>query len=219
MCADNSCITSTFHLQDAGHVEIISGQYGLSGAEVWCPSEGSGTCRFVGSESNSFNGFQMFVDEAYSFDYLHVECFVGNSCGSIPVTCDGDAGIQDNDMVYVSDEYECSDNGASFCCPFRNCTVFNDPDLSFDTVLSEQPANVTLLINGTADRVQDAINCTDSVCVISCAGLLGCAFSTISVTSNHTVIQCQSSFSCLGANVIIDNELSAHNVKIQCLGM
>ena len=83
--------------------------------------------------------------------------------------------------------------------------------------------------NNTAQLLETAVNCTEEVCVVRCQYLLSCAFSTFSVGSNETIIECDGQFSCLSAFVIatewtdsasaVVNELSDHNVTILCLGL
>ena len=220
----SSCSEAVFDLSGVESAEFTSnGAFTDSsqstGAEIWCPSGSVNACHLIGTQDDSFNGLNVYVDEWYSYDYLEIDCSSSASCNSVDVSCDGDAGIQSVEMVYISDEYECTHETASFCCPFRNCTVFNDPQLGFDWTLIESDFNVTELINGTAENLQGSVTCTESICYVQCSGLLGCAFTEFTVESDQTIIECGGTFSCIGATVIADESLYDHTVKILCLGM
>ena len=217
----SSCRSAVFDLSGVESAEFTSNgdftdQYG---AEIWCPSGSVSACHLIGTQDDSFNGLNVYVDEWYSYDYLEIDCSSSASCNSVDVSCDGDAGIQSVKMVYISDGYECSNGNASFCCPYRNCSTFNDPQIGFDPTLIDSYPNVTKLINGTAQNVQSSMKCTDSICGIRCDGLLSCAYAVMTTQSQETVIECEGTFSCLGAEVIVDDSLSDHSVKIVCFGM
>ena len=160
----------------------------------------------------------IYVDESYAYDYLQIDCVANISCIPVNISCDGDAGISAIQMIYGSDGYECSNGNASFCCPYRNCTQFNDPPMSFHSTLTQSFSDITTLISDTAQIVQGSVDCTESVCAVRCGGLLSCAYAVISTQSQKTVIECEGTFSCLGAEVIVDDSLSDHSVKVICLG-
>ena len=190
----------------------------LSGAEIWCPSENKGACHLIGTHNDSFHNMEIFVDETYSYDYLQIDCDANISCIPLNISCDGDAGISAVQMTYDSDGYECSNGNASFCCPYRNCSVFDDPQMGFDATLIDSYSNVTELVTQTAENVQSSMECTESICGIRCEGLLRCAYAVITTVSQETVIECEGTFSCLGAEVIVDDSLQDHTVKIICFG-
>ena len=191
----------------------------LNGAAIWCPSGSADACNLIGTREDGFNNMTIYVDESYAYDYLQIGCDANISCIPLNISCDGDAGISAVQMTYDSDGYECSNDTASFCCPYRNCSVFDDPQMGFGATLIDTYSNITELINGTAQNVQSPMECTDSTCAIRCEGLLSCAYAVITTQSLESVIECEGTFSCLGAEVMVDGSLQDHTVKIICLGM
>ena len=147
------------------------------------------------------------------------------------VNCEGDANIQTEVMEWDDSngdgvgQYYCSNgDGASYCCPDRNCSIFNDPKIRFDTDLLDINSSIdvgdgTFWYNVTAQLLEESATCSGSICAVRCRNILSCAFSTIIIESNETIIECDNLYSCLGATIIVGEHLVDHNVTILCLGM
>ena len=220
----SSCREAVFDILGVENAQVTSNgdftdEMQSIGVEIWCPSGNVKACHLIGTQGDSFHGLNVYVDESFSYDYLKIDCNSSASCNSIDISCDGGAGIHSVEMIYTSNEYQCANDTASFCCPFRNCSVFNDPQMGFNWTLIVGHSYVTQLIDGAADRVQQTSYCSGLLCVIRCSGLLSCAFSTISIDSPRAVIECEGEFGCLGSTVMLNGSTKNQNVKITCIGM
>lgn len=210
---------------------ICDGERACYDSEIWCPSGAADSCIVTnaGSNSTAIEDIQIYVDETYSYGFLNIQCDSEITCKSMTIDCEGNKDITDDVILYDNsvNEYYCNNGGASYCCPIGNCTIFNDPGMSFDTtlidiqsILSDLDLNGDAqysLINSTAGILQGTVNCTATICVIRCLDLLSCAFIEITSYSNQTVIECDGRFSCLGAAVVI-YEATNQNVDILCIG-
>merc|ERR1719216_203644 len=65
-------------------------------------------------------------------------------------------------MIYDESENEfyCENGGASYCCPTKNCSILNDPGMSFDTELLDIDFHLDAL-EMTANDDTDSFETTD----------------------------------------------------------
>ena len=210
---------------------ICSGDEGCWSTEIWCPSDSVGVCSLsnVGTDSDSFQGATVYVDESYTYEFLDIECAVNGSCSNVNVKCEGDKDINTESLRLTSDdEYYCIYDGASRCCPFGNCSVFNDPAMGFDSDLLNisryfsavdlEGDTQYLTANITAQLLQSTNKCHRDLCIVRCLNLLSCAFTTAVINSTETIIECDGQFSCVGATIIAD-AVSVNSLKVLCLGL
>ena len=215
-------------LENVGNVTFICEQdEKCSNTEIYCPPDVA-SCNLIGRSPNALQNVVVFVDESFESRFLDIECTANSTCGDVDVRCEGDANIQDEMMKWNDSdsdgvgEYYCSNgDGASYCCLERECPIFNDPEMGFDTDLLDidSSGDETIWYNATVDLLEGTETCNGSICALRCRNLLSCAFSTIIIESNQTTIDCDDLYSCLGATIIVDEHLVAHNVTILCLGV
>ena len=193
--------------------------------DLWCPSHRRDGCNVIniGSGDDTLDGLQIYVDELYTANFLDLQCHANSSCDDVEVICDGDKALNLETMTYddASSAFYCQNGGASYCCPIGNCTVFNDPEMGFDSDLIDIVIGdeVQLVANSTAHSLESTVDCVDAICIVQCLELLACGFTTISINSSVAVIECDDHYSCLGATVIFNEDMLDHNVSILCLGM
>ena len=211
---------------------ICSGEDGCRQTDIWCPYNSVGVCSLsnVGTDSASLQGVTVNVDESYTFDFLDIECAVNGSCSKVYVKCEGDKDINGDTLEFSSsdDEYYCNDGGASYCCPFGNCSVVNDPEMGFDSDLIDIDLYLDAIdldgdtqyftANITAQLLQSTNKCHRDICIVQCEELLSCAFTTAFINSTETIIECDAQFSCVGAPIIPEAE-SVNSLKVLCLGL
>ena len=231
------CKMMELDLQNVESVEwICGGSQGCSWSHLWCPSDAINSCHLMGDgiayipATNMLYGVQVYVDESYTFGSVNIECDSDYECGTVDINCEGHKSVNQANMMYDDSdgEYYCSNDGASYCCPIGNCSVFNDPEMGFNSSLIDvdQYINTTnngsieiVDVNDTVELIQDTVSCTADFCVIRCGGLLSCAFTSFAINSSDAIVECNGPFSCLGASVYFDEHLWNHGVRIYCLGM
>ena len=139
---------------------LCGGDTACNGTSIWCPSDSNASCTLIGDgfSDDMFSGVEVYVDELYEYGFMNITCLVNdtfNGCSSstVDVHCEGDKNITEGNLLYDEGAYTCLSDGASRCCPFGKCTVFNDPEMGFDSDLlstSEYLTTVELDIDDTA---------------------------------------------------------------------
>ena len=173
----------------------------------------------------------MYVSEEYTSKFLSLECVDSDGgCDTIDINCEGDKGIEQERMNDDDDgSYYCNNGGASYCCPFTNCSEFNDPEMGFGSNLTEidfylndvgDGAQIEIF-NESAEMLQGSINCiSDELCMVRCQGLLSCGFTTISINnSSEVIIECEDTYSCVSMNIVPTHSITNQSIIILCLGM
>ena len=75
------------------------------------------------------NGTEIHVPEEYEYGYLDLECRE-TSCEATRVTCSSDHKDTTGAIMeynQTTSEYECTEHGASYCCPFGKRILYQ-PD-------------------------------------------------------------------------------------------
>ena len=207
-----ACMLMVLDVRDVEYLDWdCSGAYkACANTECWCPSSTIDSCRIATNTADGAQSMQLYVDEAYTPDFLRLQC---NDTEGI---------AQEQLYDDANGSYYCGNGGASYCCPWTSCPIFNDPEMGFDTDLTEIDLNETeQIIDETAGMIQSSIDCvSDELCLIRCHGLLSCGFTTISThSSSEVIVECNATYSCLSMQIVATETTPNQSITILCLGM
>lgn len=226
--SNSICGLMTIDLENVETAEwLCGGDTGCYNAEIWCPFDNVDSCHLIGdgAASNMFDGVQVHVDESFTYGFLDIECALGDNCGTVDVNCEGNMDVNSDILLYDDSdgEYHCSNGGASYCCPLGNCSVFNDPEMGFDSDLldidqylgvtptTSMPTN-SLLTNEPTPRP------TDSVIASTLTDLQDVGWGPFDVPLGHCEGDCDEDSDCRDDMICFLNGNLETNVPNGCSG-
>ena len=100
-----SCIGSILELNTVDSYQLLcDGESSCKKISLWCPYGNEGACNVTNTDrdDSALNDMEIYVDEAYTYDFLALQCEGNGTCENVMVYCEGDKGINDETLKYDS---------------------------------------------------------------------------------------------------------------------